>query len=619
MLMKRFLFFVFIFCMILANPYRGGELRTYESFRYGRYEVRMKSALGSGVVSSFFTYRDYWAEGLSGSEHWNEIDLEWLGNHDDKVQTNLIIQNGWDLPELVDIDINPHEDFHTYAFEWTPDYVAFFVDEQMIRWVDNFYADSLYHYQKIMMNIWQPIFEEWVGPFNPDILPVYAIYDWVKYCAYVPGTGNTGTDNNFIQLWEDEFDYWDTNRWQKANHTFYGNNCDFIYENVVFFDGYMILCLTTPDNTGYNEGSINIDFSTGWNMIGLPLEVESSSYEDLFPTSVTGTLYGFNGYYASEMELTPGTGYWLYFPEAVTTTITGSPITSLMVSLTEGWNLISGNSVETNVGSISDPGGIIVPGTCYGFNETYINASQLTPGNGYWIYANTDGNIIILSSVSAKTISAFTDRTEKANKLSFNNSDLYFGVSIPEEEMLSYQLPPKPPAGAFDVRFSGDSKLAEIFGTIEVMNNTQDLSISYSINIDVGDGKRWMLVSSEGREYELKGSGNILMDGNVSQFTLRKVSSIPTEFTLSQNFPNPFNPTTSINYSVSENSDISISVYSLMGQKIINLIDSHVYAGTYTITWNGMNHTGVPVSSGMYIYALQSDSFTSVKKMILIK
>ena len=58
MLMKRLLFFVFIFCMILANPYRGGELRTYESFRYGRYEVRMKSALGSGVVSSFFTYRD---------------------------------------------------------------------------------------------------------------------------------------------------------------------------------------------------------------------------------------------------------------------------------------------------------------------------------------------------------------------------------------------------------------------------------------------------------------------------------------------------------------------------------------------------------------------------------
>ena len=237
--------------MLTAKPYRGGELRTINTYRYGRYEVRMKSTLGSGVVSSFFTYRDFWSEGLTGSQHWNEIDLEWLGNHDDKVQTNLIIQNGWDLPDLINLDFNPHEDFHTYAIEWTPDYVAFFVDEQMIRWVDNFYADSLYHYQKIMMNIWQPTWVDWVGEFDEDILPVYAYYDWVKYYAYVQGTGNAGTDNNFIMLWEDDFDDWDTDRWQKATHTFDNNNVDFIEENVVFYDGYMILCMTTPNNTGY--------------------------------------------------------------------------------------------------------------------------------------------------------------------------------------------------------------------------------------------------------------------------------------------------------------------------------------------------------------------------------
>jgi len=209
--------------MLTAKPYRGGELRTINTYRYGRYEVRMKSAQGSGVVSSFFTYRDYWADGYTSSEHWNEIDLEWLGNHDDKVQTNLFIQNAWDLPELVDIDINPHEDFHTYAFEWTPSYIAFFVDEEMIRWVDNFYADSMYHYQKIMMNIWQSTNTDWVGQFDSNILPVYAFYDWVKYYAYVPGSGNTGTDNNFIQLWEDNFDFYDTARWTKATHTWNGN------------------------------------------------------------------------------------------------------------------------------------------------------------------------------------------------------------------------------------------------------------------------------------------------------------------------------------------------------------------------------------------------------------
>ena len=254
-------FFILLVSILIAKPYRGGELRTIDTYRYGRYEVRMKSAAGSGVVSSFFTYRDFWSDGLTGSQHWNEIDLEWLGNHDDKVQTNLIIQNGWDLPELVDIDINPHEDFHTYAFEWTPDYVAFFVDEQMIRWVDNFYADSLYHYQKIMMNIWQPTWVDWVGEFDSDILPVYAFYDWVKYYAYVAGSGNTGTDNNFILLWEDDFDSWNTERWQKATHTFDNNNVDFIEDNVVFQYGHMILCMTTPGNTGYNGDPLDIELN----------------------------------------------------------------------------------------------------------------------------------------------------------------------------------------------------------------------------------------------------------------------------------------------------------------------------------------------------------------------
>ena len=254
-------FFILSVSILIAKPYRGGELRTIDTYRYGRYEVRMKSAAGSGVVSSFFTYRDFWSDGLTGSQHWNEIDLEWLGNHDDKVQTNLIIQNGWDLPELVNLDINPHEDFHTYAFEWTPDYVAFFVDEQMIRWVDNFYADSLYHYQKIMMNIWQPTWVDWVGEFDSDILPVYAFYDWVKYYAYVAGSGNTGTDNNFILLWEDDFDSWNTERWQKATHTFDNNNVDFIEDNVVFQYGHMILCMTTPGNTGYNGDPLDIELN----------------------------------------------------------------------------------------------------------------------------------------------------------------------------------------------------------------------------------------------------------------------------------------------------------------------------------------------------------------------
>jgi hypothetical protein len=109
------------------------------------------------------------------------------------------------------------------------------------------------------MNIWQSTNTSWVGQFDSNILPVYAFYDWVKYYAYVPGSGNTGTDNNFIQLWEDNFDFYDTERWTKATHTWNGNNADFIHDNVVFQSGYMILCLTTPSNTGYSGDPLSIE------------------------------------------------------------------------------------------------------------------------------------------------------------------------------------------------------------------------------------------------------------------------------------------------------------------------------------------------------------------------
>ena len=263
-MIMRFLIFGFITAMLLAKPYRGGELRTIESFQYGKFEVRMKSAPGSGVISSFFTFHDYWSEGHTSSVYWNEIDLEWLGRYDDKVLTNLIIHDQWGLPDLSDLTFNPNEDFHTYAFEWTSEYIAFFVDDQLIRWVDNFYADSMYREQKIMMNIWQSTSVEWAGSFSTSTLPTYAYYDWVKYYLWVDGTGNAGTNNDFILLWEDNFDSWDTNRWEKATHTWNGNNADFIHDNVVFMSGYMILCLTTPSATGYNGDPLSV------NETGLP-------------------------------------------------------------------------------------------------------------------------------------------------------------------------------------------------------------------------------------------------------------------------------------------------------------------------------------------------------------
>ncbi|MBO8130721.1 MAG: family 16 glycosylhydrolase [Candidatus Marinimicrobia bacterium] len=235
--------------LVYPKPYKGGELRTKESFLYGRFEVRFKSASGSGIVSSFFTYHD----NVKDEMDWNEIDIEILGKYNNKVQFNTITPGRINHVELVTVNFDPSEDFHIYAIEWMPNYVAWYIDDISKHIQVGQHIAELNKPQKIMMNLWQSTDKNWVGQFDDSILPKYAVYDWVKYYEYDPENGDYGMGKNFKFKWKDDFDYFDSDRWQKATHTFYGNNCDFIPENVVFKDGYMILCLTTSEDVGYNR------------------------------------------------------------------------------------------------------------------------------------------------------------------------------------------------------------------------------------------------------------------------------------------------------------------------------------------------------------------------------
>ena len=94
---------------------------------------------------------------------------------------------------------------------------------------------------------------------------------------------------------------------------------------------------------------------------------------------------------------------------------------------------------------------------------------------------------------------------------------------------------------------------------------------------------------------------------------------IPEVFTLHQNFPNPFNPTTQIRYDLPENSYVSITIYDLMGKRVKSLVNSIQDPGYRSIHWNATNDLGQPVSAGMYIYTIQAGEFRKTKKMVLLK
>jgi FlgD Ig-like domain len=94
---------------------------------------------------------------------------------------------------------------------------------------------------------------------------------------------------------------------------------------------------------------------------------------------------------------------------------------------------------------------------------------------------------------------------------------------------------------------------------------------------------------------------------------------IPTAFELSQNYPNPFNPTTTIEFAVSSRGHVTLEVFNLLGQRVRILADGAREPGRYAVTWDGADQSGKPVSSGTYLYRLTTDSFSDMKRMVLLK
>ena len=144
-----------------------------------------------------------------------------------------------------------------------------------------------------------------------------------------------------------------------------------------------------------NDLDIGVDFNAGWNLVGLPLEVDDAHYQILFPESVEGTLYSFNGVYVQENELLYGSGYWLLFENSGNVTIIGNGLNQLIIELNQGWNLISGISIELPLESVEDPENLIIPGTVYSYENVYFQPDSFQPGNGYWLRSSGTGAIIL--------------------------------------------------------------------------------------------------------------------------------------------------------------------------------------------------------------------------------
>lgn len=230
--------------VVNAKDYKAAEIYTNESYLYGRFEFSMICSDVSGVLSTFFLYKN-------GSEqsgvYWNEIDIEVFGkNKAASWQSNII--TGTSANRLMTEAVHTANPgfaaaYHKFTLEWMPDTVRWLVDDVMVRVLTGQSYEEVKKLRSpmsIRFNIWSSESTGWAGTFENTKLPTFQNVKFISYSSY------DTINNTFSHQWTDEFDTWNSSRWSKANWTFGGNRCDFNPANAQVANGELVLSLTGP-------------------------------------------------------------------------------------------------------------------------------------------------------------------------------------------------------------------------------------------------------------------------------------------------------------------------------------------------------------------------------------
>ena len=115
------------------------------------------------------------------------------------------------------------------------------------------------------------------------------------------------------------------------------------------------------------------------------------------------------------------------------------------------------------------------------------------------------------------------------------------------------------------------------------------------------------------------GTGGDMEGGGTVDVSSENKDLIVQEFILHDNYPNPFNPSTHISYSIPIGSPVSIYIFDVNGGEVIQLFNDYIHSGTHSIHWNGKNEKGIEVSAGVYFYSIDVGESRQTKKMVLLK
>ncbi len=360
------------------------------------------------------------------------------------------------------------------------------------------------------------------------------------------------------------------------------------------------------------QGSIDLSLSAGWNLLSLPYFTNMNLATNIFPNKIS-PVFSFLGGYTNNLNLWPTRGFFVKYPASETIPFRGDFTGEIVTYLMNGWNLIGISKWELDPASIETSVHRAIATPFYKFNSGYQVATSLEPGKGYWVKSNESCwlSLLPVPFFLKKNSSALEYNTDGFSSISLcdarNNSIALYLAD--EETGEQYELPPIPPSGVFDARFTSNKSAENISGSWKTI-----LINSAEYPVTIQSGKNILIRDYSGVEIKLSAGEKFVINNPAIERLEIKDMQLPVEYSLMQNYPNPFNPSTTIKFGIPEKTNVSLEIYSLLGERVAQPINSVLEAGYHEINWDASH-----LSSGIYIYKLITNNFTSVKKMIFMK
>jgi len=373
-----------------------------------------------------------------------------------------------------------------------------------------------------------------------------------------------------------------------------------------------------------------VHLSAGWNFISLPVYPDNNRGDVLFPGNLG--IHEWNpsiGDYDAIVTLEPGHAYWVLMTSSSDYDLTGIPV--IRVERTDvgpGWVTFGAPYDSTGVGLAGDGSGYDYSGVGWAAllqtydtpTSSYEDRDRLYSGEGYWMLLSGVGDLVSETNWDASRSPQEDYFCEWSFPIQADNRVLEIGYSekaISGLDRMDMPLPPPSPSGATQPYFIDEDGLRYLrdVNSERVWNIVvpQETELNWNSEL-LPDCRVRMIV--DGREIDMKQINSITIDG---QAKVVAGEVIPENYTLGANRPNPFNPISDIPFAIPEDSRVTISIYDVTGRHVKTVLDDELSAGQHSIRWDGRDSQNRDVPAGIYLYRMESGSFTAVRRMLLVK